>query len=68
MGYVPKIQSNEDKRVFHVSLNETTIQLVETKYKALQEYTKFIYDALNKDEIEQFKNILAKLVMLYEKA
>ena len=64
-GYVIKIQSHEDKRVFRVSLTETGKQLIEAKYLALKEYGDFITAALTEDEAREFKAIMIKLVKLF---
>jgi DNA-binding MarR family transcriptional regulator len=64
-GYVIKIQSHEDKRVFRVSLTETGKQLIEAKYLALKEYGDFITAALTEDEAREFKAIMIKLVQLF---
>ena len=42
IGYVAKKQSSEDKRVYHVSLTSAGAQIVDAKYRALQDYGEFI--------------------------
>ena len=66
LGFVSKTQSEEDKRVFHVSLKESGRQFAAAKYQALQDYGKFIRSALSKEEIKQFEAILTKLVNLFQ--
>jgi len=66
-GFVEKIQSGEDKRVFHIHLTGQGMKLVQAKYQALEEYGKFIERALSTQEAEQFQKILTKLVMLFRK-
>jgi DNA-binding MarR family transcriptional regulator len=66
MGYVIKTQSKSDKRVIHLSLTDDSNILVMAKYKALKEYEEFIESALSEDEIRIFKDILSKLVQLFE--
>ncbi len=68
LGFVAKHQSGEDKRVYHVSLTVEGVQIVEAKYRALQDYGEFIRSALNAEEARQFEFILAKLVNLFEKS
>jgi DNA-binding MarR family transcriptional regulator len=68
VGYVIKTQSNEDKRVFHVSLTDASNRLIKAKYQALKEYGEFIVAALSKDEARQFKATLNKLVILFKQA
>jgi DNA-binding MarR family transcriptional regulator len=68
LGYVVKTQSEEDKRVFHVSLSEAGGGLVQAKYQALKEYEEFILSALSEEETRQFEGILAKLVERFKVA
>jgi DNA-binding MarR family transcriptional regulator len=68
MGYVIKTQSSLDKRVFHVSLTETSQRLIKAKYQALKEYGDFVTDALSEDEARQFKATLTKLVKLFKQS
>lgn len=65
LGYVTKIQSNEDRRVFHVSLTEPSKHLIGHKYQALKEYGESIRSALSEDEARQFEAILGKLVKFF---
>ena len=65
MGFVSKTQSNEDRRVYHVSLTTAGEALVKAKYEALKEYGEFIRAALDEEEIRQFQAILSKLVILF---
>ena len=66
MGYITKTQSTEDKRVFHVSLKESAMQLMDAKNQALKEYVKFIKSALTSEEAKQLEVILTKLVDLFQ--
>ncbi len=66
MGYIVKTQSDEDKRVFHVSLTEAGQELVRAKYQALKAYGEFIGAALSGEEAAQFQAILTKLVKLFK--
>src|SRR5512138_1850582 len=66
MGYVVKIQSNEDRRVFHARLTEPGEQLVQAKVQALKTYGNFISAALSQEEARQFEAILAKLVRVFK--
>lgn len=66
MGYIVKTQSDEDKRVFHVSLTEAGRELVSAKYQALKAYGEFIGAALSEEEARQFEAILTKLVKLFK--
>lgn len=66
MGYVTKTRSNEDNRVFNISLTKAGEILVDAKYQALKEYGDFITTALTEDEARRFEKILTKLVKLFE--
>jgi DNA-binding MarR family transcriptional regulator len=68
MGYITKTQSSKDRRVYHVSLTDAGMQLVQAKYQALREYGEFIRLALSEDEARQFEATIAKLVRLFEQS
>jgi DNA-binding MarR family transcriptional regulator len=68
LGYVVKTQSEEDKRVFHVSLSKAGGELVQAKYQALKEYEEIMLSALSAEETRQFEGILAKLVERFKPA
>jgi DNA-binding MarR family transcriptional regulator len=65
MGFLIKIQSVDDKRVFHVHLTDAGNKLILAKYQTLKEYGEFIVSALSIDEAGQFEAILTKLVRLF---
>jgi DNA-binding MarR family transcriptional regulator len=65
LGFVTKKQSEEDKRVFHVSLTAAGERLVVAKYQALKEYGRFLRASLTEEETWQFEAILTKLVRLF---
>ncbi|MEL7034030.1 MAG: MarR family transcriptional regulator [Cyanobacteria bacterium J06592_8] len=65
-GYLNKTQSAQDKRIFHVSLTDTSRQLIEAKYQALKEYGEFIQAALSEEEVKQFETIMTKLVKRFK--
>jgi len=66
LGYVIKIRSSQDKRVFHVSLTATGRSLIAAKYKALNQYGEFVAAALTEEEARQFEHTLTKLVGLFK--
>jgi len=68
LGYAAKKQSQDDRRVFRVSLTEAGSQLTKAKYQALKEYGDFIASALSKDESRQLEAILTKLVKLFQQS
>jgi DNA-binding MarR family transcriptional regulator len=66
LGYLIKTQSNQDRRVFHVSLTNAGGRLIKAKHQALKEYGDFIAAALTVEEASQFEGILSKLVNLFK--
>lgn len=68
LGYLLKTRSSDDKRVLHVSLTESSGQLIQAKLAALKEYGQFIEASLSETEARQFKKILTKLVNLFKQA
>ena len=68
LGYLLKTRSSDDKRVLHVSLTESSGQLIQAKLAALKEYGQFIEASLSETEARQFKKILTKLVNLFKPA
>jgi DNA-binding MarR family transcriptional regulator len=68
LGYVVKSQSSQDRRVYHVSLTEAGTQIIQAKYRALQDYGEFIRSALSEEEVRQFESILHRLVQLFKKS
>lgn len=66
LGFVQKSQSEADKRVFHVSLTENGMQLVEAKAQTIRAYVGFVASALSAEETRQFEAILTKLVAQFK--
>ncbi len=67
LNYLVKTRSDDDKRVFHVSLTEKSAALVKAKYQALQNYGSFIRSTLSQGEAEQLERTLSKLIKLFKK-
>ncbi|MGM0751721.1 MAG: MarR family winged helix-turn-helix transcriptional regulator [Bacillota bacterium] len=69
LGYAKKSQSTEDKRIYHVTLTESSQTFMRLHQKALEDYVAFIERLLTPDEAEQFKRTLEKLIKgFYEKS
>ncbi len=66
LGFVSKTQSEADKRVFHVSLTESGVRMVNAKLQTVKEYVDFVASALTEDETRQFEAILTKLVAQFK--
>ncbi len=65
LNYLVKTRSEDDRRVFHVSLTAKGASLVKAKQEALQNYGVFIRSALSKGEAEQLEQLLGKLTKLF---
>lgn len=61
-GYVVKVQSYKDKRVFRVRLTAAGEALAKAKLQTFKNYVAVIRAALTENEVEQFEAIIAKLV------
>ena len=59
--YVEKIQSQKDKRVYYIKINDTIRKCFEKSDIYLQEKYKKCLSLLSKDEKDHFKNILTKI-------
>lgn len=67
LNYLVKTRSDDDKRVFHVSLTEKGAALMKAKVQALQNYGSFIRSTLSQGEAEQLEQTLSKLIKLFKK-
>ncbi len=66
LGFVTKTQSEADKRVFHVRLTASGMQLVNARLQTVKEYVDFVASALTEDETRQFEALLTKLVAQFK--
>jgi DNA-binding MarR family transcriptional regulator len=66
LGFVQKIRSSEDRRVFHVCLTQDAQDLVEARFQALHEYGQFIQSALSEEEARQFQAAIMKITQLFK--
>ncbi|UPM55561.1 MarR family winged helix-turn-helix transcriptional regulator [Gottfriedia acidiceleris] len=62
LGYAQKNQSTIDKRMYHVTLTESSQTFMRLHKQALVEYVDFIKKSLTIEESVQFKLILEKLI------
>ncbi|QHE62626.1 MarR family transcriptional regulator [Rossellomorea vietnamensis] len=68
LGYAKKTQSTEDKRIYHVTLTESSLTFMRLNQQALEDYVSFIEHLLTAEETEQFKRTMEKLIKgFYEK-
>jgi DNA-binding MarR family transcriptional regulator len=66
LGYISKERSCEDRRVFHIGLQQAGTNLVLAKQTALQDYEAMIAQALDEAEARQFINTLDKIVQAFK--
>jgi DNA-binding MarR family transcriptional regulator len=62
MGYLDKIQSQDDLRVFTVKLTPKGERLVRVDEEALHEFCSQMRSVLNQSEVDELSFLLAKLV------
>ncbi len=60
-GYVEKLQSQEDKRVYHIRLREMYRQYFEEVAKAEEKLFEQIVSILSKSEVSALSNLLGKI-------
>jgi DNA-binding MarR family transcriptional regulator len=65
LGFVQKIRSSDDRRVFHVHLTQAAQELVEARFQALHEYGQFVQSVLSEEEARQFKAAIVKITQLF---
>lgn len=61
LKYVKKEQSKEDRRVFHLYLDENGEKFVESDHAATRAMARVIEDRLSEEELHCYKQILEKL-------
>jgi DNA-binding MarR family transcriptional regulator len=57
-----KSQSGHDKRVFHVTLSDQAMKLIEAEKKAMDAFIDNIKNTLNSDEIRVLEEIFTKIL------
>lgn len=65
LGFVQKIRSSDDRRVFHVRLTPAAQDLVEARFQALEEYGQLVQSALSEEEARQFIMAIEKITRLF---
>ncbi len=62
MGYVRKLQSLEDKRVYHILLTKRGKKVVNVHNQAHRDFAREIAENLNEKELVQLVKILGKII------
>lgn len=60
-GYVQKVPSKKDKRVYYLEINDMVKQYFAESYRRFDKIYENCLSVLNEDEIKQLKNILSKI-------
>ncbi len=61
LGYVEKVQSAEDKRVFCVQLTETGMTISDTLLKAHERFIKQVKSSMDEEELKTLVSLINKL-------
>ena len=61
-GFVEKIRSDVDRRVYHLHLTEQGKRITELHDEAHEEFVSILTNKLNSREIDQFINIVTKIL------
>jgi DNA-binding MarR family transcriptional regulator len=61
-GYVRKQQSSEDRRIYHLYLDDKGKQLIEVERKGMMQFADRIRCALTEQEARQFAELLKKIL------
>jgi len=61
-GYLKKIQSNEDKRSFHLNLTKKGKEICELHHSIHKEYSIYFEKVLSKEELQLLIKLLNKVV------
>ncbi len=64
-GYLTKQQSEQDKRVYRISLTKSSQRLIQAKQQALHAYVAFIQQALEPTEVSAFERSMQKLIQAF---
>ncbi len=65
MGYLKKIQSGKDRRVFFIMLSEQGEKLIESNTAVAREWAEHIKSTLSPDELQKYAEFLEKLISSY---
>lgn len=61
-GFVEKIRSDVDRRVYHLHLTDQGYKITELHDEAHKEFVSILTESLNSQEIDQFINIFTKIL------
>ncbi len=65
MGYLKKVQSGKDRRVFFIMLSKQGEKLIESNTAVARQWAEHIKSTLNPDELQQYADFLEKLISSY---
>lgn len=65
MGYLRKIQCNDDRRVFYIMLSERGQRLMESNNAVAKEWAQHIESTLSPAELQKYSEFLEKVIASY---
>ncbi|MBP2642647.1 MAG: transcriptional regulator, MarR family [Firmicutes bacterium] len=65
LGYLERVQSNEDRRVYHVMISDKGKRMLAIEDMAASEYIKHMQTCLTEGEVEQYIAIVEKISACY---
>jgi DNA-binding MarR family transcriptional regulator len=65
LEYLKRVQSHEDRRVYHIVISDKAEKMLEIEYNAATEYVKHMESCLTKEELEQYITIAEKTIANY---
>ena len=66
LGYLERLQSNEDRRVYYILVSDKGKRLIEFDNNAYNEFAKFVEASLSEDELEKHIQITKKIIAAYK--
>lgn len=65
MGYLKKVQCNDDRRVFYIMLSERGERLMESNNAVAREWAQHIESTLSPAELQKYAEFLEKVISSY---
>jgi DNA-binding MarR family transcriptional regulator len=65
LGYLERVQSEKDRRVYYIWVSDKGKELIEINNNAANAYASYVEGCLTKDELENYAQILEKIIANY---
>jgi DNA-binding MarR family transcriptional regulator len=65
LGCLERIQSDEDRRVYYILASDKGKRIIEANNNSAKAYAMYVEASLTKDELENYINILEKVIAEY---